>query len=444
MADRQYISKVKLTPTDTVPYYIKDEEARDLIAKLGEVSRFLGVTTTEIEDGDEIVDSYSGITIPEGGIKAGDIIIYASTDRMTTANEFIAVNLNSALRWSELGDIKVNNLGSLAYVNTASGSTSYTPSGTISKPTFTGSSFNSTGSFTPSGTVSQPTFTGSKVTLSQTISLTKTNITVSASTTATPSGNPGYTPAGSVSQPTFTGNVGTVSVSGSTTGELKDLAFDGTAATITSKNGSVVSVSLSSSTTTSTGAVGVLYGLTRTVDVALSSTTVNSITDVGALPSMEVDNETLTFYPGTLPTKGANTTVATAVKTQPTFTGSTTYIKGNIAANGITVTSSYTPAGTVTGSFSGTTATFTGTYTPSGTVSKPTFAGTKTYLYTNATTASQANVSIPYTPSGTVSKPTFTGSAGTVTVSGTPSGEVSKPTFTGNSGTISITVSADS
>lgn len=56
-----------------------------------------------------------------------------------------------------------------------------------------------------------------------------------------------------------------------------------------------------------------------------STGTVNSITDVGTLPSMTVSGEVLTFAPGTLPTKGADQTVVTATGTitvsQPTFSG---------------------------------------------------------------------------------------------------------------------------
>ena len=71
--------------------------------------------------------------------------------------------------------------------------------------------------------------------------------------------------------------------------------------------------------------------------VTLSTTTVNSIESVGALPSCtlpsfgaSVVNETLTlswnagaFNAGSLPTKGANTTVATGV--QSTAAGTTTF-----------------------------------------------------------------------------------------------------------------------
>lgn len=62
-----------------------------------------------------------------------------------------------------------------------------------------------------------------------------------------------------------------------------------------------------------------------TASATTSSTTVNSITAVGTLPTFTVSNETLTITAGTLPTKGSDTTVITAVSgvtvSQPTFSG---------------------------------------------------------------------------------------------------------------------------
>jgi len=74
---------------------------------------------------------------------------------------------------------------------------------------------------------------------------------------------------------------------------------------------------------------------TPQITVVPDTGTVNSITSVGTLPtwSASVSNETLVFdfKPGTLPTKGANTTVVTgiasATSSQPTFTGEGTEIK---------------------------------------------------------------------------------------------------------------------
>ena len=63
-----------------------------------------------------------------------------------------------------------------------------------------------------------------------------------------------------------------------------------------------------------------------TASVAGSGTaTVNSITNVGTLPTATVTGETLVFTAGTLPTKGEDVSVLTSVGTitvtQPTFTG---------------------------------------------------------------------------------------------------------------------------
>lgn len=53
-----------------------------------------------------------------------------------------------------------------------------------------------------------------------------------------------------------------------------------------------------------------------------STTTVNSITEIGSLPTFSVANETLTYTPGVLPTKGSDTTVVSSTGTvNSTFTG---------------------------------------------------------------------------------------------------------------------------
>jgi hypothetical protein len=149
-----------------------------------------------------------------------------------------------------------------------------------------------------------------------------------------------YTPAGGVSQPTFTGTEGNVSVSGTPEGTISVAASDTGNYT---PAGSVAAPAIS-------------------VKTAGTTTTVNSITDVGTLPSLTttVENELLTisFSQGTLPTKGANTTVKTGdaayQATAPSFTGTKVQLD-----------------------FTGTATSSTGKFTPAGTVSKPTFTGTQ-------------------------------------------------------------------
>lgn len=61
-----------------------------------------------------------------------------------------------------------------------------------------------------------------------------------------------------------------------------------------------------------------------------STTTVNSITGVGTLPVFSVSGEALVYTAGTLPTKGADTSVVSSVGSiavsQPSFTGTQTTI----------------------------------------------------------------------------------------------------------------------
>ncbi len=275
-------------------------------------------------------------------------------------------------------------------------STQYTPKGTVSQPTFTGTAASVTMSGTPEGTVSKPTFTGAQG-----------NISVSGTPNGTVAisigtGTANYTPEGTVSKPTFTGMQGNVSVSGTPTGS--------------------VSISTASSGTTNYTPAGTVSQPTTTVTV--NTTTVNSITDVGTLPAWtaSVANEILTigWSQGSLPTKGSNTTVATGIKsattTQPTFTGTGARLEA---------------------SFSGNSLSSTGTFTPAGSVSQPTFTGTGKELKADFTGAATTSTGT-FTPAGSVSQPTFTGTAMTSTGTITPTGTVSQPTFTGTEETITV------
>ena len=291
----------KIIALNGTTYNLKDAAARSDIEDLREAItggvNFIGRTTTELTD----EATTNPITINGKSVTAvaGNLVAYGE-------KEF----LFDGTKWLEMGDI--GSLGALAYKNDASGT--YTPTGSVSQPTFSGNELTSTGNFTPAG-----------------------NVTI-----ATGSGTANYTPAGSVAAPTIS------------------------------------------------------------VKTAGSTTTVNSITNVGTLPTMAmtVENETLTFTfdQGSLPTKGSNTTVKTGdaayQATAPAFTGTGVQL---------------------TGSFSGTQGSVSVKGTPAGTVSQPNFTGTGVQL-TGAFSGTQGAVSVKGTPSGTVSKPSFTGTAGTITV----------------------------
>ena len=229
-------------------------------------------------------------------------------------------------KWQAFGDL--SDLGDLAYKDSAtvSGSCSVTPSGTIE----TGSG---TANYTPAGTNASSSVSG-------TCSVTPSG------TIGTGSGTANYTPAGSN---------GSSSVSGSCS---------------VTPSGSVSAPTIS-------------------VDSAGSTTTVNSITDVGTLPSFTVANEVLTLSAGTLPTKGSDTTVKTGdasyTASAPTFTGSasTGTISGTAEAQTFTGTGvdlEFTGSAS-TGTISGTASaqTFTGTGAElkfAGTASTGTISGT--------------------------------------------------------------------
>ena len=387
------IAQVMLPTGDL--YDIKDSTARqqiqDIEASITGAMHYVGITTTPLTDGSTtstiVIDGESETFTARD---AGAVAIYGN-------EEFVW----NGTKWQEFGS--TGSLKALAFKDTAS--TTYTPAGSVSQPTFTGNAATINAVGTPSGTVSKPTFTGTSKTVNVTGTATG-NVAISVGT-----GTANYTPEGTVSKPTFTGTLGNVSVSGTPFGS--------------------VSISTGNGTSNYTPAGSVSQ---PTTTVTMNTTTVNSITDVGTLPTCTlptwtgtVTNENLIiswsngdFSQGTLPTKGSNQTVATTVKSattsQPTFTGT-----------GVELTASFT----------GTASTSTGTFTPEGSVSQPTFTGTGKELKASFSGTSFTS-SGSYTPEGSVSQPTFTGNELTSTTSYTPEGTVSKPTFTGTQTTITV------
>jgi len=344
------ISTITLPNSQT--YDIKDAKARADIASItGTIvggMHFIGVSSTAITDGgteDPTINSEEYQM--NGNTDAGAIVIYDEY-------EFVWNGSN----WQEFGSS--SNLKAMAYAETASAT--FQPQGTVSKPSFLGqqssvsitaTTGNQNSNYTPAGTVSQPTFSNGSVTASGT-----------------------FTPAGSVSVSTNT---------------------------VTNKK-AAVSPTTGTATYTPSGSV---TAPTISVASAGTTTTVNSITNVGSLPSWGAtvtgENLTISWSQGTLPTKGSDTTVKTGdasySASAPTFSGDAVRLEtGNIE-----VPSTYS-------------ASFTGT-------------------------ADQA-ISVSGTATGTVSQPTFTGTAVSLSGTTTAAGEVSQPTFTGSRATITVTPDA--
>ena len=425
MADtKSYISQITLGATT---YDLKDLEARSDIEDIKEALtggvHTVGETTTPLTDGASTPTTIK-ISGEDYEVQTGDLVFYNNKEFLWNGS-----------KWVELGDLSA--LGDLAYKDTASAT--YTPAGTVSQPTFSGSSMTSTGSFTPegsaeidigsgdanytpAGTVTQPTFSGSEMTATGT-----------------------FTPAGTVSQPDFTGSSMTSTGTFTPSGTVSQPTFSGESLTSTGNftpTGSVaIEVGSGNANYTPAGSVS-----KPDITVTPSTDSVYSITDVGTLPVLttSVTNEVLTisFTQGTLPTKGSAQTVLTgataALNNAPVFSGTGVDLEAAFTGTQGSVSVSGTPSGTVSQpTFSGTEGNLSVSGTPSGTVSQPTFSGT------------EGNLSVTGTPAGTVSQPTFsgtgvdlevtfTGTAGSVSVTGTPAGTVSQPTFSGTEATITV------
>lgn len=140
MAD---ISKITL-PSGTT-YNIKDAAARSTIAALNSAILFRGVTTTALTDG----ATTNPIVINDASFTAsnGDVVMHGTS-------EFIFASSDN--KWHEFGSTSA--LKALAFKASASGN--FTPSGSVSKPTFTGTTATIKSSFTPSGSVTIATGTG--------------------------------------------------------------------------------------------------------------------------------------------------------------------------------------------------------------------------------------------------------------------------------------------
>lgn len=356
MAD---ISKIKL-PSGT-EYNIKDATARAAIEAItgGDAVVFIGVSSTAITDGGSQTPTISGWS---GTIASGNLVFYGS-------QEYIYGNDD---KWHALGDLST--LGALAQKDSASAT--YTPAGTVSQPTFTGSSSsvtitstaNNSGNYQPAGTVSQPTFSGDSLTSTGSFTpegsvtvLTNTTENKTATVSST-SGTATYTPAGNVAAPAIS-----VKTAGTTNSTLKPVTA-------------------------------------KTVVDGLSAAAPGATAPSGSVTYYSVSDETLSLYQlGVSTTDSVTLGSAVTVKTgdaayeatAPTFTGAgVRLVTGDIAV-----------PNTYTATFSGTSGSVSVSGTPSGTVSQPTFSGTKVQLSGTTTAA------------GSVSQPTFSGTEATITVS---------------------------
>lgn len=231
-------------------YQLKDLKARELIAELQRNAVFLGVTTTQLTEGETDPD----ITID------GETVTARTGDWTITSDEKKEFIYNGTF-WQEFGDM--SDLGSLAYQDSASGT--YTPTGSINAQSFTGTE----ATVDVSGTASAQVFTGSPVDYTPVgtnsggdVTLSKTNIQSITSVGTLPS----------ATMPTFTVSEETLVISASSwdagtlpTREQVSVAtdidtitqpiFTGTAAQITAEGTNASSTVTASGTTTPSGTI---------------------------------------------------------------------------------------------------------------------------------------------------------------------------------------------
>lgn len=298
-----YISQITL-PSGTT-YDLKDTWARTQIEAItgGSAVVFKGVSSTPLTDGGNQNPTVDGTPVTTKS--TGELYFYEQ-------EEFI---YGDDSKWHSLGP-QLQSLGALAYKDNASAT------------------------YTPAGSVSQPTFTGTQ----GTVTITATNST---------SGN--YTPAGTVSGGTFTGSNST---------------FTGTY----TPSGTISAPTISVNTAGSTASIKQVNAVTNMVS-ALATAAPGATAPANAITYFSVANENLSLYQIGATKAAPITTTTTTVKTgdasytasQPTFTGEED-----------TISTSGTPNGSVSNiGFTGQKVQLSGTTTPSGTVSKPTFTGTQ-------------------------------------------------------------------
>lgn len=337
----------------------------------------------------------------------------------------------------------------------------YTPSGAVSKPTFTGTitlttnTTSSGGIAIPTGVsnvgVSAPTATFVNNISTTTTSTNNIKYVESVSSTAVSATKGDYTPAGNVTS-SFKGNAATIQVSGTPTGTVS--LTGGTLPSLTVSNANAtgrISYVSSVSHTAPTKTTSSIYQITGLGSTATrSSFTYCTMTVNGTVLSLSTATAYQITSVGSTPSRSAVSVVTNV--SGGSMTSTTSYLNFNAGAlrsgasftgNAMTLSASYTPGGSVTSSFAGTKtnalvtgvsgggATSTTKYLAKGTGNAVTSVAVSSQPTLSTTNYLHANVS------GNVSQPTFTGTAATLTASITTSNATinSTGTFT-PSGTV--------
>jgi hypothetical protein len=233
---------------------------------------------------------------------------------------------------------------------TGTAANKYTPAGTVTQPTFsgtgvrlqtdsqvltgasfTGSSMNSTGNFTPSGSISVGTGTAN-YTPSGSINVTTSNTTKYVASSATGGGS--VTAGTACTMPTYTVSGTTLEISAGTPNTP-------TSVTLPSFSSQSIATGISTKTFTGTGAELIFTGTEGSVSV--TGTTTGSVSPTKSNVTVSPTSGTATYTPG-------------GSVSQPTFSGTSTYFKtasevgtaASFTGASMTSTGTFTPAGSVT------------------------------------------------------------------------------------------------
>ena len=319
------LSSIKM-PSGNV-YYFKDSWAREQIESIIKYSGYLGVTSTELYDQcttNPILIAGEWVTA-----KPGDITIYGQKEFIFAAVDIDGVTIEL---WQELGDISsiLDLLGKMAYNDT--GKVVIKPKGTVSAQLFSGIEGTIDIEYTPSGEI-QAVFNGS----SKSIQVTGVpqGIIQMAEIIAAADGN--YTPSGTihnnvqVDAPTVTIN------SVTNVGTLPTLLINTSYRGILNAN--VPQEEL----------LNLYYDSSM---ISWDAGTLPAVEEISAVSSVDVSVD--------------SEFIGTAVKIEPTFSGSST-----------TFTGDYTPSGSISATFIGSSSTISTTFVPSGSISQAEFEGTQ-------------------------------------------------------------------
>ena len=305
-----YITQITLPNSTT--YEIVDENARKRLTDMANFSAFLGVITSsaasaKIEDG-----STTQVVIIDGNsvtATTGNVVIYKPTGSTKQAQEFIW----DGSKWNFFGDIGVNDLGTLAFKDSAT----YVK---FKNTTSTSSTVTSTGKFTPVGTV--------------TFSATANQYLAFSSTSKAPTSNCSnywsYTPAGTVAVTYTTVSASSSVITGITAKEVV------TSVTVANPNSTVPANSVVYANVTDNTLL-LSYLIVPTDTAAAVSSSVNAYTG-----TKTVKTTTCSFSGSTMYNSGT-----TIVPSEVTFTGT----QGNITVKStsafVHTVASSTESGTV-------------------------------------------------------------------------------------------------